>query len=87
VEGYGLLSGIAGHGGRCRQPAEKAIEYNAKALELDPRNAHAWHNMGLTYLESGRPEEAIRCFEEALTIEDRADTRLFLEQAYEGMKD
>jgi tetratricopeptide (TPR) repeat protein len=66
---------------------EKAIEHNLKALELDPRNAHAWHNMGLTYLESGRPEEAICCFEEALTIEDRADTRRFLEQAYECMKD
>jgi tetratricopeptide (TPR) repeat protein len=43
--------------------------------------------MGLTYLETGRPEEAIRCFEKALSIEERADTRRFLEKAYEGLKD
>jgi tetratricopeptide (TPR) repeat protein len=66
---------------------EKAIEHNLKALELEPGNVDAWHNMGLTYLESGRPEEAMRCFEEALSIEDRADTRRFLEQAYEGTTD
>lgn len=63
--------------------SEKAIEYNLKVLELDPRNVDAWHNMGLTYLEAGRSEEAIRCFEKALSLEDRADTRRFLEQAYE----
>jgi len=42
---------------------------------------------GLTYLETGRPKEAIRCFEKALSLEDRVDTRGFLKQAYEGMKD
>jgi tetratricopeptide (TPR) repeat protein len=66
---------------------EKAIEYNLKALKLEPGNVDAWHNMGLTYLLSDRPKEAIRCFEKALSIEERADTRRFLEQAYEGMKD
>lgn len=43
--------------------------------------------MALTYLLTGRPREAIRCFEKALSIEDRADTRHFLGQAYESMKD
>jgi hypothetical protein len=43
--------------------------------------------MGLTYLLTGRPKDAIRCFEKALSIEERADTRRFLEQAYEGMTD
>jgi tetratricopeptide (TPR) repeat protein len=66
---------------------EKAIEHNLKALQLDPRNVDAWHNMGLTYLQTGRPKEAIRCFEKALSLEDRADTRRFLEQGYEGMTD
>jgi tetratricopeptide (TPR) repeat protein len=40
-----------------------------------------------TYLETGRPEEAIRCFEKALSLEDREHTRRFLEQAYEGLTD
>jgi 4-amino-4-deoxy-L-arabinose transferase-like glycosyltransferase len=60
---------------------EKAIEYNLKALQLGPRNVDAWHNMGLTYLETGRSEEAIRCFQKALTLEEREDTRHFLNQA------
>jgi cytochrome c-type biogenesis protein CcmH/NrfG len=43
--------------------------------------------MGLTYLETGRPKEAVRCFEKALSLEDREDTRRFLDETYEGMKD
>jgi len=43
--------------------------------------------MGLTYLETGRSREAIRCFEKALSIEDRADTRHFLQKAYEKTTD
>jgi tetratricopeptide (TPR) repeat protein len=64
---------------------ERAIQYNLKALELDPRNVDAWHNMGLTYLETGRSEEAIRCFEKVLSLEDGEDTKRFLEQAYDRM--
>ena len=66
---------------------EKAIEHNLKALELDPRNVDAWHNMGLTYLETDRPKQAVRCFEKALSLEDRKDTRRFLEKAYENLRD
>lgn len=66
---------------------EKSIEHNLKAIELEPRSVDAWHNMGLTYLETGRPEEAIRCFEKALSLEEWADTRRFLKEAYESMKD
>jgi tetratricopeptide (TPR) repeat protein len=76
----GSIPGVAEHGGRCRR-------LPAKAIELEPGNVYAWHNMGLTYLETGKPWEAIRCFEKALSIEDRADTRHFLEQAYEEMTD
>jgi hypothetical protein len=32
-------------------------------------------------------EEAIRCFEKALSLEERVDMRHFLEEAYEEMKD
>ena len=51
------------------------------------RNVDAWHYMGLTYLETERLEQAIRCFEKVLSLEERADTRRFLEQAYERMTD
>ncbi len=66
---------------------EKAIELNLRALELEPGNVGAWHNMGLTYLVAGRPQEAIRCFEKALSLEDRADTRHFLVKACETVTD
>jgi tetratricopeptide (TPR) repeat protein len=62
---------------------EKAVEHNLKALKLNPRKVNARLNMGLTYLESGRPKEAIRCFENALSQEERADTRRFLERAHQ----
>jgi tetratricopeptide (TPR) repeat protein len=45
---------------------------------------YAYRNMGLAYLQTGRPKEAIRCFEKALSLEDRADTKRFLDKAYEG---
>jgi tetratricopeptide (TPR) repeat protein len=66
---------------------EKAIEYNLRTIDLEPGNVDAWHNMRLTYLLTSRPKEAIRCFEKALSLEDRADTRRFLDQAYESMTD
>ena len=67
---------------------EKAIEHNLKALELEPGNVDAWHNMGLTHLMTGRPQDAIRCFEKALSLEeDRADTRHFLIKACERVTD
>jgi hypothetical protein len=43
--------------------------------------------MGLTYLEVVRPTEAIRGFEKTLSLEEREDTRWFLERAYEGITD
>ena len=48
---------------------------------------YAYRNMGLAYLQTGRPKEAIPCFQKALSLEDRADTRRFLEEAYEGLTD
>jgi tetratricopeptide (TPR) repeat protein len=70
-----------------QNPPEKAIEHNLRALDLAPENVDAWHNMGLTYLETDRPKEAVRCFEKALSLQDRADTRRFLGLAHEGMTD
>jgi len=43
--------------------------------------------MALTHLQTGRPQEAIRCFEKALSLEDRADTRHFLVKACERVTD
>ena len=66
---------------------EKAIEHNLRALQLEPGKVDVWHNMGLTYLETGRPKEAVRCFEKALSLEDRKDTRRFLGVAYDRFTD
>jgi hypothetical protein len=35
------------------------------------RNVDAWHNMGLTYLETDRPKEAVHCIEKARLIGGR----------------
>jgi hypothetical protein len=42
---------------------EKAVEYNLKALELDPQNVDAWHNMArrISYLiDQKRPFAALK---------------------------
>jgi len=66
---------------------EKAIEHNLRPLQLESGKVDVWYNMGLTYLLTGRAREAIRCFEKALSLEGREDTRRFLGQAYENMTD
>jgi tetratricopeptide (TPR) repeat protein len=45
---------------------EEAIERFTRVLERDPGNAQAWFHRGIAYLESGRPEAAIRDFTESL---------------------
>jgi tetratricopeptide (TPR) repeat protein len=45
---------------------EEAIRHNQKALDLDPGNADALHNLGLVYLLSGRAGEAVESVNKAL---------------------
>ena len=46
------------------QPDE-AIQQNEQAIRLDPKNVDAFYNLGLIYLETERPEQAMRCFQAA----------------------
>ena len=45
---------------------EEAIRLFNRALDRDPSDWEAWFHRGIAYLESGRPDEAIRDFTESL---------------------
>jgi len=47
---------------------EQALDYYNKALALDPRNAIVWNNKGNALCKLGRSEEAIECYDKALTV-------------------
>ncbi|MEW6668818.1 MAG: tetratricopeptide repeat protein [Thermodesulfobacteriota bacterium] len=47
---------------------EDAIRHNLRAVELDPVYADAHHNLGLAYLMSGRPGEAVESVNRALAL-------------------
>jgi tetratricopeptide (TPR) repeat protein len=56
----------------CSAKLEKfdaAVADYTEALRLDPANAHALHNRGISYDRLGRDDEAARDFERALEIE------------------
>ena len=48
-----------------------AIATFQNALRLDPKNAVAWQNIGLTQLHARRPAEAIESFDKAFAINER----------------
>ena len=50
-----------------RKPADAEAEF-AKATELDPTYAEAQHNLGLSFAEQGRYEQAIGAYRKALSL-------------------
>ena len=57
----------------CSAKLEKfdaAVADYTEALRLDPTNAHALHNRGISYDRLGRDDEAARDFERALELEN-----------------
>jgi len=68
------------------QPDE-AFQHNQKAIRLDPKNVDALHNMGLVYLETKRPREAILWFRKALALAERPDILFHLAMACEEKGD
>ena len=44
-------------------------------VECNPRLAGAWVNLGALHWEEGEIEEALRCFEESLALQDDEDVR------------
>jgi tetratricopeptide (TPR) repeat protein len=50
---------------------DEAAEHFASALEINPRFAHAWHNMGMILVQRGKLDEAIEEFSKAVEIDPR----------------
>lgn len=55
-----------------RQSASRDLK---RAIEHEPRLAGAWANLGVLHWEGGEIDEALRCFDESLAIEDDDDVR------------
>ncbi len=68
------------------QPDE-AIKHNQQAIRIDPGNMDALYNMGLVYLETKRPKEAILWFQKAIALAGRPDILFHLAMAYEEKGD
>ena len=95
VTGGFLLSGCAPPGPRALLEGEKlireekygqAVEKLELATRLLPRHAPAWNHLGLAYHGQQKPEQALRAYRKALSLDHKlASTRynlgcLFLEQ-------
>jgi tetratricopeptide (TPR) repeat protein len=46
----------------------KAIQHFQRALQINPRHAVAWSNLGRVLLMANKPAEAAECFRRSLTI-------------------
>ncbi|WP_322800346.1 tetratricopeptide repeat protein [Thermoflexus sp.] len=66
---------------------EEAMERFTRVLERDPGNAQAWFHRGMAYLESGRPEAAIRDFTESLRRKEDPDTYYNRAMAWLDLRD
>lgn len=49
-----------------RDMNEEALPYLEKAVELDPASTYGWLKLGEVYEALGRPEDAVRCYENSL---------------------
>lgn len=66
---------------------DQAIQHNRTAIDMDPCNVDAFHNMGLVYLHLKKSDDAIRYFLQAINIEPRPITFFWLAKAYEEKGD
>ena len=65
-----------------RRDFSAAAEGYRKAVELDPSVAELWTNLGLMYHETGKPNEAMQSFKEAI----RLKSSLFVPQLFMGIE-
>jgi Tfp pilus assembly protein PilF len=63
----------------------EAVRYNLSALKIDPQNATAYHHIGVAYLNSGRPQEAMPFIVKALSIAPDEKVMLTMATAYDRM--
>lgn len=52
-----------------KQKFDKAIVSYRKAVELDPKFAFAWDNLGLSYRKTGNYDEALKCYKKSIEID------------------
>jgi len=60
-----------------RQQFEQAIEWYQKVLALDPKSVNAHTDLGTSYFNVGRPQEALREFRKSLEINPEHAQTLF----------
>ena len=60
-----------------RQQFEQAIDWYQKVLALDPKNVNARTDLGTSYFNMGRPQEALREFQRSLEINPEHEQTLF----------
>ncbi len=60
-----------------RQHFEQAIEWYQKVVALDPKNVSARTDLGTSYFNAGRPQEALREFRKSLEINPKHEQTLF----------
>ena len=56
---------------------EEDLKCYDKALELDPKNFHTWHNKGIALDELCRHEEALKCWDKILELEPKNTEALY----------
>jgi tetratricopeptide (TPR) repeat protein len=56
---------------------EQAIEWYKKVIALDPKNVSAHTDLGTSYYNVGRPQEALREFQGSLEINPKHEQSLF----------
>ena len=73
-EGISYLHLLAGHIAHARGNVKEAEISWKKVLEIDPKNAEAWNNLGVLYRKQGDNEKALAAFQEAAELApDRPD--------------
>lgn len=55
---------------------KEAVKCYDRALELDPKNAHAWHHKGISLDKLGKDAEALRCYDRELEIDSETTVEL-----------
>ena len=49
---------------------DDSLKLTLKTLEINPKNAVAWHNRGLTLIKKKQYNESIDCFDKAISLDE-----------------
>jgi len=65
----------------------EAEKWFKEAISVNPRDADAWHNLGLAYLAAKAPEKASQALEKAIALDSRPESLFAMGRAREAMGD